>query len=80
MDDLQAARGLYAALRRKGTATTAGMAYLLWSSQERTSYIVCPDGTCLPRDRATLIAQLRILLLRAEFPVEYVARYDRDDN
>lgn len=80
MDDLQAARGLYAALRRKRTASTAGMAYLLWSNSGSTTYVVTPDGTCLPNDRATLIANLRLLLLRADFPVEYVARYDRDDN
>jgi hypothetical protein len=56
------------------------MAYLLWSNSGSTTYVVTPDGTCLPNDRATLIANLRLLLLRADFPVEYVARYDRDDN
>lgn len=79
MNDVQALRGLYDALRSHRAPGTCGMAYVLWSRSQRTSFVVSRDGTCVPNTRATLIAQFRTMLLHQGFPVEYVAKFDRTD-
>lgn len=79
MNDVQALRGLYRALRTHGAPQTSGWAYVLWSRSQRSSFLVSPDGTCVPDNRATLIAQFRTMLLDQGFPVEYVAKFDRSD-
>jgi hypothetical protein len=79
VNDVQALRATYEALRVHGAAHTGGWAYLLWSRVGRTSFIVSADGECVANDRVTLLAQFRTMLLRQGFPVEYVAKFDRTD-
>jgi hypothetical protein len=55
-------------------------AYRLYVRGETTTFIVNGRGEAMPYGRPGLIADLRVLLLRAGLPVGFVARWDRDDN
>ena len=83
-DDIDVMRGMYRYLRQHKSPLMRGRAYRLWtrwSEENAGSFIAAPDGSviALPSARAALIAEMRILFLRAGYPVEWVARWDRQD-
>lgn len=80
MDDLRVVRSLYAYCRRHPTPYVRSMARVLYERGDRTTFIVNGRGEALPYGRPGLIADLRILLIRAGLPVGFVARWDRTDN
>lgn len=83
MDDLHAMRGLYSYLRRHPSVIVRGQAYMAWQSANgprAATFLVASDGTVWRNGRASLIANLRTIALRAGLPVAFVARWDRDDN
>jgi hypothetical protein len=84
VDDVDVLRALYRYLRRHPSMLMRGRAYRLWqrwSEGNAASFIAAPNGdvVALPSRRAALIAEYRILLLRAGYPVDWVARFDRTD-
>ena len=84
MDDVDVLRSLYRYLRRHPSPIMRGRAYRLfqrWQDVNAAGFIASPNGdvVALPCARAALIAEYRILLLRAGFPVEWVQRFDRTD-
>ena len=83
-DDVAVMRGLYRYLRRHPSPLMRGRAYRVWtrwSDENAASFIAAPDGgvIALPSSRAAKIAEMRLLLLRAGYPVDFVARFDRED-
>ena len=84
MDDVDVLRGLYRYLRQHRSPLMRGRAYRLWTRWapgNAASFIAAPDGDviALPSARAALIAEMRLVLLRSGYPVDFVARWDRQD-
>lgn len=84
MDDVQAWRGLYGYLRSHVSVTNRGWANYLhekWTRPNPPTFLVSSKGEAVhvPCARAALIAELRLTLLEQEFPVSFVAEWDRTD-
>lgn len=84
MDGLDVQRGLYRYLRQHKSPLMRGRAYRLWTrwaEGKAASFMAAPNGDviALPSARAALLAEMRLVLLRAGYPVDFVARWDRQD-
>lgn len=77
MNDLDATiYRAYRFLRRSGNVVLAGQAWMLYRKSKRTTFMVASDGTAWRYNRAALLADLRLLMLRT-YPVGFVAKFDR---
>ena len=73
-------RAAYAAVRQHGSPVKKGQAFYLWRrffGDHPTTFFAAPDGTVWRSDKATLLAELRLLMLRQGMPVGFVGRFDR---
>lgn len=73
-------RAAYRAIRRHGSTVRKGQAYFLWRryfGDRPTTFYAASDGTVWRNDKASLLAELRLLMLRQGMPVGFVGRFDR---
>ena len=82
MDDLDSLRRTYRFLRRQPNAILRGQAYMLWKrgplGERPTTFVAGPNGVLWRNDRAALLADMKILMLRAGYPIAHVAKFDRN--
>jgi len=83
-DDVDTLRTLYRYLRQHRSPIMRGRAYRLfkrWEDGNAATFIASPNGdvVALPCARAALIAELRLVLIRAGYPIDWMARFDRTD-
>lgn len=73
-------RSTYGFLREHGHVTSKGLAYFRWKRTlgpgPVTTFVAGPDGV-VRCDRAWLLAELRLIMLRQGLPLAFVARFDR---
>lgn len=73
-------REAYTYIRRRGSVVMRGQAFYLWNrvfGPRPTTFYASSDGTVWRNDKAALLAELRLLMLRRGLPVGFVARFDR---
>ena len=80
LDMVSTLRAAYRAVRQHGTPARKALAYYAWrrlDGPRPTTFLVASDGTAWRYDRASLLAELRLLMLQQGMPVGFVARFDR---
>lgn len=74
-------RSAYGHIRRRGSVVMRGEAFFRWKRTlgpgQVTTFYAASDGSVWRNDRAALLAELRIIMLRRGLPVDFVALFDR---
>jgi hypothetical protein len=81
VDDLDSLlRVTYGYIRRHGSTVARGRAYFLWKhalGKRPTTFIASTNGVLWRNDRVALLAELRLVILRENLPVECVMAFNR---